>query len=148
MKRILIATTAFFLFISATAFAGTGEEKINKEVLSKFHNEFKGATNVKWYAGAEISKVDFVMNNFHVEAYFTNEGELLGSARNVLYEHLPMSALKAITGRFDEAPVYDIIEYSLVGETFYHLTVETASKKMQVKITPSGDVTVLKKTKK
>ena len=148
MKRIFIAITAFLMLVSASAFAGNGEEKVNNKVLNSFEREFKGASDVKWKAGTEVTKADFVLNDFRVEAFFTNDGELLGSSRNVLYNHLPLSVVKAIMNRFDQAPVYDIIEFNMAGETFYYLNVETDTKKLQLKVTQSGDLFVISKTKK
>lgn len=148
MKQIIITLTAVLLLVSATAFAGNGEEKISRTIRENFQKEFKGATNVKWKESGDVVKASFTLNEFHVEAYFTSEGDLIGSARTVLYNQLPLAVIKKIAERYDNATVYEIIEFVVHDETFYCMTVDTETKKVQVKISNYGDLTVMKKIKK
>ena len=145
MKKFIIAFGAALTLISTTAFAG-GKEKVNP-ALSTFQNEFKGATDVKWQQGKNVITAGLNFNGLRTEAYFTYDGELLGTARNVLFNQLPLAVIKQIDTRFGTAPVYDIIEFSAGSETFYQMIVELPKKKLEVRATSGGDISVLRKIK-
>ena len=145
MKKFIIAFGAALTLISTTAFAGD-KEKVNP-ALSTFQNEFKGATDVKWQQGKNVITAGFNFNGLRTEAYFTYDGELLGTARNVLFNQLPLAVIKQIDTRFGTAPVYDIIEFSAGSETFYQMIVELPKKKLEVRATSGGDISVLRKIK-
>ncbi|HEV8284027.1 MAG TPA: hypothetical protein VGQ09_06940 [Chitinophagaceae bacterium] len=146
MKKFIIAFAAALTLISTTAFADS-KEKINP-ALTTFEKEFKGATNVKWQEGKEAIKAAFTLNDFRVEAYFSYSGELIGTARNVLFSQLPLTVIKEINNRYGSAPVYDITEYNTEDETFYHMTVELPSKRLNIKATTAGNITVEKRIRK
>jgi hypothetical protein len=146
MKKFIIALAAVVTLISTTAFADR-KEKINP-ALTTFQNEFKGATDVKWEQRKESIRAAFVLNNFRVEAYFSYTGELLGTARNILFNQLPLAVIKEINKRYGSAPVYNITEYSIGTETFYNMTMDLPKKQLKLKATSSGDITVEGKIKK
>jgi|SRR5215471_7738240 len=143
MKKFIIASAAVLTLISSTAFAG---HEFNP-AQSTFQEQFKGATDVKWQEGKETIKASFGLNGYHVEAYFSYTGELLGTARNVLFNQLPLAVVKEIDTRYGSAAVYDIIEYNSASETFYQMTVELPTKKLEVRASAGGDISVEKKTK-
>ncbi len=146
MKKFIIVLAAVLTLISATAFAD-GKEKFNP-ALTTFQKEFKGASDIKWEQGRDAIRAVFVLNNFRVEAYFGYTGELLGTARNVLFDQLPLGVIREIGNRYGTAPVYEIIEYNIGAETFYYMTVELPNKKLLVKATSSGDLSVQRKIKR
>src|SRR5215831_4881367 len=144
MKKFIVASAAVLTLISSSAFAGHGDFN---PAESTFQDQFKGATDVKWQEGKETIIASFALNGFHVEAYFSYTGELIGTARNVLFNQLPLAVVKEINTRYGSAPVYDIIEYNSGSETFYQMTVELPTKKLQINATSGGDISVLKKIK-
>jgi len=145
MKKLIIGLAAALTLISTTAFAG--EKEKSNPALATFQKEFKEATDVKWQEGKDVIMAAFVLNNFRVEAYFSYAGELLGTARNVLFNQLPLMVIKEINNRYGSVPVYEITEYTLGTDTFYNMTVELANKKLKVKATTSGELSVEKKIK-
>jgi hypothetical protein len=145
MKKLIIAFVAVGALVSTSAFAG-GREKINP-ALTTFQKEFKGATDVKWNEGKDAITAAFVLNNSRVEAYFDYTGELLGTARSIMFTQLPLSVVKELSNRFESAPIYDIIEYTRDADTFYDMIVETPTKKLRVRATVSGEVSVVKRIK-
>jgi len=145
MKKFIVAFAAAVTLISTTAFAG-GKEKVNP-ALSTFQKEFKGAEGVKWNEKKDVITAAFVLNNFRVEAYFSYSGELIGTARNILFNQLPLTVIKEVNNRYGSTPIYEIIEYNTGGDTFYDMTVELPAKKLRVRATQAGDLTVMKKVK-
>lgn len=145
MKKFIIAFAAVLTLISTTAFAD-GKEKVNP-ALTTFQNEFKGATDVIWKEGKNVLTAAFTFNSFRIEAYFSYTGELLGTARNVLFNQLPLAVIKEINSRFGSVPVYDIVEYNTEADTFYTMIAELPTKKLQLKATTSGTVSVDRRIK-
>ena len=146
MKKFIIGLAAVLTLVSTTAFA-TGKDKINP-ALTTFEKEFKGATDVRWQEGTDVIRAAFIFNNFRVEAYFSYAGELLGTARTVLFNQLPLAVIKEINNRYGEVPAYEIVEYSSGTETFYYMTVDLINKKLRIKATSEGDISVEKRIKK
>src|SRR5216110_2120817 len=144
MKKFIVASVAVLTLISSTAFAG---HKEFNPAENTFQEQFKGATDVKCHEGKDAIKASFALNGFHVEAYFSYTGELIGTARNVLFNQLPLAVLKEINTRFGSAAVYNIIEYNSDSETFYQMTVELPTKKLQVRATSGGEISVEQRIK-
>jgi hypothetical protein len=146
MKRSIIVFSAILSVITATAFVGARPGGNPAEAT--FQKEFSGATNVKWNEGKDIISASFVLSDSRIVAYFTSEGELIGTERNVLFNQLPLNVVKEINNRYGNAPIFDIIEYTSGTETFYGMVVDTPTKRLKLKITGEGDVTVQQREKK
>ena len=147
MKKMIVGLTLLLSLASFTTFA-RGEEKISRETLVNFQKEFKAAQNVSWAVADEVATASFNLNGFRVQAYFDAEGQLLGTARTILFDQLPISVINAINNQYGTAPVYELVEYTRGGETFYCLTVETAKSKLKVRAAVSGSLLVEKRIKK
>lgn len=146
MKKFIVAFAAGILLISTTAMAG-GKDKTHP-AQATFQKEFNGATDVKWTEGKDVIAASFVLSESRVIAYFDHSGELLGTARSILFNQLPLAAIKEINKRYGSVPVYDIIEYSNGEETFYSMGIETATKFTKLKVSQSGDISVVQKLKR
>ena len=146
MKRSIIVFSAILLVITATAFVGA--KPGGNPAEATFQKEFSGATNVKWNEGKEIISASFVLSDSRIVAYFTSQGELIGTERNVLFNQLPLNVVKEINNRYGNAPIFDIIEYTSGTETFYGMGVDTPTKHLKLKISAEGDVTVQQREKK
>lgn len=144
MKKFIIASTIAFTLISATAFAG----KDDNPAAKTFQKEFKGAEDVKWSEGTDIISATFILSSSRVVAYFSNSGELLGTVRNVLFNQLPLTAIKEINNRFGSTPVFDITEYTTGDDTVYYMYVDTPTKHLKLRVSTAGEISVEKKTKK
>jgi hypothetical protein len=146
MKKSIIVFSAILTVITATAFVGA--KPGGNPAEATFQKEFNGATNVKWTEGKDVISASFILSDSRIIAYFSSDGELLGTARNVLFNQLPLAVVKEINNHFGDAPISDIIEYTSGLATYYGMYVDTPTKHLKVKITSEGDVTVEKRTKK
>jgi len=146
MKKFIIAFAAVAMFISASAFSGT--KNGDNPALATFQNTFKGALDVKWGEENDIITASFVLNNTRAVAYFSSTGELLGTARNILFNQLPLLVVAEINKRYATASVYDITEYTLGSETFYIMQVTLPTKTLKLRVSSAGDINVEKKTKR
>jgi len=146
MKKFIIAFAVASTLITTTAFAGS--KYWDNPAQTTFQKEFKGAEDVKWSEGREVISASFTLSNSRIVAYFNYSGELLGTARNVLFNQLPLAVIREINNRFGSAPVYDIIEYTCGTETFYNMGIDTSTKHLKLKVTSDGSISVEQKTKK
>jgi len=147
MKKIIVGLTLLLSLASITTFA-RGEEKVSRETLLNFKKEFKTAENVSWAVADEVATASFNLNGFRLQAYFDGDGQLLGTARTILFDQLPITVINSINNRFGTAPVYEIVEYTRGAETFYTMTAETTKSKLKLRSTVSGNISLEKKTKK
>jgi len=153
MKKLIIAITAVLLITSTTAWAGKGKgRKAHKPrpdpVQTTFQSEFKGAEAVKWTDETDYTSASFVLNNSHVIAYFDYSGELLGTARNILFDQLPLSVSTVVNQRYPTAIIYDVIEFTNSSGTFYKMLAETATHNYKLNVLSDGELSVESKTKK
>ncbi len=146
MKRSIIVFSAILIVITATAFVGA--KPGGNPAEATFQKEFSGATNVKWTESKDVISASFTLSDSRIIAYFTTEGELLGTERNVLFNQLPLAVIREINNRYGNAPISDIIEYTSGIDTFYGMYVDTQTKHLKLKISSEGDVTIQKRTKK
>jgi len=146
MKKSIIVFSAILTVITATAFVGA--KPGGNPAEATFQKEFNGATNVKWTEGRDVISASFILSDSRIIAYFSSDGELLGTARNVLFNQLPLAVIKEINNRYGNTPVSDITEYTSGLATYYGMYVDTPTKHLKIKISSEGDVTVEKRTKK
>ena len=146
MKRSIIVFSAILIVITATAFVGA--KPGGNPAEATFQKEFNGATNVKWTENKDVISASFNLSDSRIIAYFTTDGELLGTERNVLFTQLPLAVMREINNRYGNAPISDVIEYTSGIDTFYGMYVDTPTKHLKLKISSQGDVTVEKRTKK
>jgi len=146
MKKSIIVFSAILTVITATAFVGA--KPGGNPAEATFQKEFNGATNVKWTEGRDVISASFILSDSRIIAYFSSDGELLGTARNVLFNQLPLAVIKEINNRYGNTPVSDITEYTSGLATYYGMYVDTPTKHLKIKISAEGDVTVEKRTKK
>jgi hypothetical protein len=146
MKKMILAMSAMLTVGLSAALAG---EKTNPDprVLSAFKKEFSFAQNVKWETTGNIYTARFSLNDQGFIAYFTEEGELISTARNILYMHLPLSVIKTLQERYTSADLSGLVEINKDGETSYYMQAEEKQKKLLLQAWPSGSIHVIKKIK-
>lgn len=139
MKKLIIGLSLIISFITASSFTGYKDTLPNHSVLKTFQLEFKNATNVSWSEERGVALAKFNLDNSRVLAFFSPEGLLLGTTRSILLNQLPLLPLKELRNRFQDGLFYDVSEYTIDHELYYVLTVETSTKKLEVKLLPSGE---------
>ena len=70
---------------------------------------------MKWEKQKDFQTATFVFCNHLVVAYFNTDGQLLGSARNVLFYELPMAVIKLLEKRFPKMKPMVLIGHSMGG---------------------------------
>jgi hypothetical protein len=140
MKKIILSISVLlvlsFSSLDATASVNPGD---NPE--QKFKAAFPTAECVKWSREGDYRKVSFMLYGRGAQAFFSPEGDLLGTMRNVLYADLPIKIMIAVRKRFDNSVPYAITEINRVDGTYYKFAVETKKRCYDVTISEDGSFT-------
>ncbi len=138
MNKLFFLFAILFTVCLPPVFAHDGPG-INNRTAETFNREFKGATNVHWRRDGEFQQARFVWFEHLFVAYFTGEGELLGTVRDILFNALPLPVVRSFERRFANAT--DIIIHEIVnGEgTIYWFTLDMGNTHYHVKSDAGGN---------
>src|SRR5262245_20563094 len=144
MKKVFVALFAFLITGTTSSIASEGPD-VDPKIVSAFQKEFSFAKNARWEVRGELSIVNFSLNDQGFVAWYNSDAELVSTARNILYMQLPLSVIRTLEKDYADADLSGIIEFNSENETFYHITAERKNKKLLLRATPSGNITVVKK---
>lgn len=112
MKKIILAFTA----VAAISFSAKASGKhtlfIPATVTSSFEENFPGVTNVVWQPDNIYMKAVFVKDNASENAYFTYDGDLMGTTKSVAFTDLPATAQKHIQEKYKDYQVDETILFN------------------------------------
>lgn len=146
MKKIIVTLFAF-LTIGIAGSIANEEPDVDPKILSAFQKEFSFAQNVKWQIKGEFAQVNFSVNDQGFIAWYNTNAELVGTARNILYMHLPLSVIRTLEKEFADASFFGCVEITRDDETFYQVQAERKSKKFLLQVSPGGNVMMVKRIK-
>ena len=136
------------LIVSATTFATNIHDNVNKNVQAAFTQKFTGAKEVSWASTENYIKANFQINGQFMAAYFSGNGNLMGVARNLLSQQLPINLQTGLKKELTGEWISELFEYATDEETSYYVTVENADQKMVMKSIDSHNWIIIKKTRK
>ncbi len=146
MKKTFVTLFAL-LAIGITGTIAEPGTPVDPKILSAFQKEFSFAKNVSWQEEGPLSRVSFVINDQGVSAWYNSNAELVTTARNILYNQLPISVMRSLDKEYEGADIFGITEINRNDETYYQLKAEKRGKKFLLKANPSGTIVVLKRIK-
>ncbi|MDI3318600.1 hypothetical protein [Pinibacter soli] len=143
MKKLLILAA---LFISFSSFSYA--INVNQKILNSFKKDFSTAINVQWKALEEtVYQAEFSYNGELFNAYYNEDGELIGSARFINKGNMPLLISKSLQEKYGNFLIRTAIEYNNGNETSYFITMVSQCKSVIVQASPSGSLSVVKKFK-
>jgi hypothetical protein len=147
MKKIFVSLSLLLTAAVSTAFAHK-DTRPDPGVEEIFKQEFAGAENVIWSRQEDYQKATFILAGHRVIAYFNEENELAGCIRDVFFDQLPLTVMKAVDKKFPGSDVHEIREITNNDGTSYLMRVEANNKKYKIKITSAGNITDIEKLAK
>jgi len=150
MKKIFFSLTLTAAILSsAFTYAGTNSEPGTK-VKQAFINEFTQVKDVEWTSmnTEGVYQAKFTFNNETLQAFFTEEGEFLGTTRQITKSQLPILVASGLEKQYADARVISIFEYSKKDGLDYYITLTTAKGAVIVKASANGEFSVYKKNLK
>ena len=144
MKKFILAVgfCSCFAVIASAAAPDPGFR-----VLQEFKREFPSAESVNWSEEGEFSKASFVLAGKRIIAFFSNEGKLEGSMREIFYDQLPLSVMTAIDRKFEAHEVLRVREINNAEGTHYKIRLDAGEKKFQVRVKPDGNISEVTRLK-
>jgi hypothetical protein len=131
MKKMIL-TLAVAL---STMCSFAGEVNVSSKVLDAFKNEFASAKEVTWTATNSFYKASFVFNDQYVFAFYSTDGELMGTTRYISSVDLPISLQTGLKKDYSKYWISDLFEVSNSEATGYYITLENADSKIVLKST-------------
>ncbi|MEP6747771.1 MAG: hypothetical protein ABJB86_09400 [Bacteroidota bacterium] len=146
MKKIIFSLAiSSALLVSASSFAA--DKDPNVTVKQAFTKEFTQAKDVEWttLGNDGVYSAKFIFNNEKLQAFFTAEGEFLGTTRQVTTSQLPIVVVNELEKQYGSARVATIFEYSKKDGLAYYITLVTSKGSKVIKATGNGELSVYKK---
>ncbi len=148
MKKIILSM-ALAVAVLGSAFATPADREPSVIVKEAFSKEFTGIKEVQWnnVPGEGIYEAKFTFNNETLQAYFTTEGEFLGTTRLISQSRLPVLVANELAKQYPNAHVVSVFEHSMPESLAYYITVTTEKGGLALKATGNGELTVYKRYK-
>jgi len=148
MKKLKIVLTAMVMLMTISSFAAE-PDKVTPVVKAAFENDFSKATGVNWEKTNDFYFASFTLDHVNVDAAYTEKGELIGTARRISFELVPLSISMAIAAKYEGYTVNSpAVELTYEGVTRYYVTVENKSQSLKLKCYSNGELEVERKIKK
>lgn len=144
MKRNFAAVVLALTGFIPAAFAGNDPQP-GQAVLESFKKEFANAEQPAWDKQEDYDKVTFLLAGCRAVAYFSADGALAGTVRDLFFNQLPLSVMTAVDKRFPGADIFDVREISNENGTSYRITLEEKNKKKIVRVDGTGRISDVEK---
>lgn len=147
MKNLFVTLAVVAATSLAPVFAA-GSHPGDPRSEAIFAKQFSGAENVKWTElDDNFRKVSFTLGGIRAEAFYSNEGELLGTVRNLFFSQLPLAVIQAVNTKFQEPVIIEVKEITNAEGTSYRVILEQKDKKYNLKLNSLGEITDQQKEK-
>ena len=148
MKKIKTIVTAAAMLFAVTAFA-TEPIRVSPVVKAAFEKDFANAEQVNWEKTSDFYFATFTLGNVSVDAAYNSGGELVGTARRLTTDQVPLAGSIAIGERYAGYKIdKSAVEMNFEGQTRYYVTIANDSQVLKLKCLSNGDLDVERKTKK
>ena len=141
MFVLLIFMTSFFTKSNAS-------DIISAKALKSFSTTFGDAKEASWIATDTYYKVQFILNDQTLTAFYSAEGSLIRVTRNISSFDLPIMLQAELRKKYPNQWITELIEMSGENGTNYYLTVENADVKTILKSNGNATWSVYTKLRK
>lgn len=148
MKKVFIAT-GLALTMALSSFANTpGPTDVEGKILDNFAGKFLSAEKVQWIQSAAYTQASFVWQHQEMEVFYDKAGDLYAISRKIKYESLPLNTILAIQEKYGNYVIGESIEMNSTEDGLsYYISVSNSNRKIILKSTPQGQLTIFKKEK-
>lgn len=143
----IIACCLIALTLSLTSFALPGDG-IATPVSDAFHKDFQHAEILSCNVTDKFTRLSFKMNGVVLNAFYSEDGELIAVSRNILTTQLPISLMLSIQENYPDYWVTGLFEISGRSENAYYLILENADRKLTLRSADRTRWEIYKKEKK
>lgn len=140
MKKTVIAFSLIVTMAATSAYASITPDPSGEAAKANFKKEFPGAELISWVNTGEMHKAVFIYDGYRSEAYFNQDGELQGSARNIFYNQLPLAVTRSVDKRFIKPDVLEVCEVTMGSGTSYILRLEDGGRQYKLQVDAGGNL--------
>ena len=133
MKKKIITIAAAFVLITNVMFANTGKTSVPEFVVTAFSQTFSHAREVSWENFGNYFEATFWQKGKTIYAFYSDNGEFMGEAKNILSDKLPEPLRAEIKSKFPGYWITDLAEYRVNDNHGFVITLENADKKIVLK---------------
>lgn len=145
MKKLLFAA---LLAVSLVTSAFAGGTNVNVSVLNNFKSEFSKAANVSWVSKEDYAKATFTLDDVKMEAFYNVQGELIGTAKGISLDNLPVSAKRRFAKKYPGYTVKEVIYFEKSDDGAYFFSAENETESIIFKVGQNDQLTTFQQTKK
>jgi hypothetical protein len=151
MKKIILSLTISAALLSSVATFAADKRPDATEpgatVRQAFTKEFSQIKDVEWTTLNKegVYQAKFTFNNEDLQAFFYEEGDFLGTTRQIQKSQLPIVVVTELEKQYAGDRVATIFEYSKKDGLAYYITLASNKRAMVIKATGNGELSVYKK---
>ena len=125
----------FILMLALSSFSLTSNatDVVSPKALKSFHTTFTQATEAEWTITENYYKVQFLLNEQTINAFYNEEGKLISVSRNISSLQLPIILQTELKKEYNNYWITDLFEMSNDYGAEYYLTLEDADNKTILK---------------
>ncbi|MFT3931986.1 MAG: hypothetical protein QM726_00100 [Chitinophagaceae bacterium] len=146
MKKIVLTLTMATALL-ASSFTYAAEKEPGIKTKEAFNNQFTQAKNVEWVSmnNEGLYQAKFTFNNEVLQAFFNEEGDFLGTTRQLTKAQLPVLVINELDKQYADAHLVSIFEFSKKDGLEYYITITNSKGAKVLKANGSGEISVYKK---
>ena len=133
MKKKIITLAVAFVLIANTMFAGAVKSMVPESVSYAFNQGFAHAKLIHWDSFGTYFKATFMQKGETMYAFYSDDAEFMGVAKNILSDNLPVTLLSEIKTKFQGYWIIDLANYEVAGKNGFLITIENADEKLVLK---------------
>ena len=142
MKKGILIGIALLIVAAGSSYA-SGEENINKFILSTFRKQFSDAQEVKWEKLNDGARACFKLNEQTLYAYYSEDGEKKAIARTIKSSQLPIHLSLALAKKYSDYYIADAFEVSANGSSSYFVVLDSPRRKLLLRSADGEEFTPL-----
>ena len=110
MKKLILAAFSTLL-ISGFAMASGGKDDVTWFSQRSFYENFGAVPVQQWIGESKFDKAIFMKDGKLTTAYFSKNGQFIGTIQDATYADLPVQAQRFIESKYGVASVQRIVDY-------------------------------------
>lgn len=130
MKPVFILMLAISSLFTQTSNA---TDIVSPKALKSFQTTFTEAKEIAWTVTDNYYRVQFLLNDQTINAFYNNDGKLICVTRNISSLQLPIILQTEIRKEYSNYWITDLFEMSNDEGAEYYITLEDADNKTVLK---------------
>lgn len=133
MKKKMIMLAAAFVLTANAIFAESDRARIPESVVSAFTSTFVHVREVRWENFGNYFKASFIQRGKTMYAFYSDNAEFMGIAKNILSDRLPVILQAGIKSKYPGYWITDLANYQVGDKGGFLVTLENADQKIVLK---------------